>query len=258
MVTLTETCRASVSGVLKSIVLLALAFEIFWTFANFKELNSAEFLQNIAERLVSGEQFEAEVLENIPAASDTGSIGSCHPTMARTAAIVQLRLVEMSIYKADQASLEKRLDNLEKLSRRALFCSPTDSYLWLILYWVDVRRHGLGDKQIEYLEMSYRLGKNEGWIAERRNGLALAVFEQLPLLLQENVIFEFSRLVDAGFIYSAAKNLMGPGWPLQDKLLSSLTNVKLDMLLRFAKALRKEGMYVDIPGLPPMERRPWN
>ena len=83
--------------------------------------------------------------------------------------------------------------------RESLSCSPADPFLWLALYWLDGTQHGYRPEDLKYLELSYQLGPNEGWIALRRNSVAFATFQQLPPELAEFAINEFVGLLKARF-----------------------------------------------------------
>jgi hypothetical protein len=105
--------------------------------------------------------------------------------------------------------------------------------------------------------MSYSLGPNEGWIAVRRNRLALALFAVLTPDLQNKAVLEFAHLVDSGFVPEAADILTGPGWPVRERLLSRLAHVDELYREQFAKAVYQLGYDVSVPGVKPFGFRPW-
>jgi hypothetical protein len=127
----------------------------------------------------------------------------------------------------------------------------------MVMAWLDGATTGLRPVQLEYLRLSYRLGPNEGWVAARRNRLALAIFERLPPDLAEAAVSEFARLVD-GWVYPDSIALFtGPGWPIHDRLLASLKDVGELQREAFAKALYTQGYDVAVPGITAPEARPW-
>jgi hypothetical protein len=102
------------------------------------------------------------------------------------------------------------------------------------------------------------LGPYEGWIADRRNRVALSMFWRLPPDLAEAVIREFAAMVNSQFYEAAIAILTGPGWPLHDQLLAGLTDSDVRQRAEFAKELYSAGYDVAVPGIaPPHERRPW-
>ena len=80
--------------------------------------------------------------------------------------------------------------------------------------------HGFKPDHLEYLRMSYLMGPNEGWIALKRNVLALAVFERLSLDVAEMAICELTNLLSSGLIREAGGIFTGPAWRIRDLLMS--------------------------------------
>jgi hypothetical protein len=78
--------------------------------------------------------------------------------------------------------------------------------------WMKNALHGFKLDHLEYLRMSYLMGPNEGWIALKRNVLALAVFERLPLDVAEMAIRELANLLSSGLIREAGGIFTGPAW----------------------------------------------
>jgi hypothetical protein len=123
-----------------------------------------------------------------------------------------------------QNGSEEQLASSRSAISKSLICSPSDSFLWLSLFWVDA--HSVPQLQkLEYLRLSYTLGPNEGWIALKRNWLAFENFGRLPPDLAEAAVDEFVDLVKSGFAERAAEILDGPAWPVRDRLLSRLKDV---------------------------------
>lgn len=110
---------------------------------------------------------------------------------------------------------------------------------------------------LEYLERSYQLGPNEGWIALRRNGLALAIFSRLPPELAEKAAAEFVGLVRSGYL-DAAPILVGPAWAVRDQLLPRLAGLPPSKLKELVTAVSQLGREVVVPGVKPREPRPWD
>jgi hypothetical protein len=88
--------------------------------------------------------------------------------------------------------------SLHNAIRHSLACSPADSFLWRVLFWVENAMYGFSSDHLE--RMSYSLGPNEGWIALKRNLVAPAVFERLPPDVGEMAIREFASFFGSGFV----------------------------------------------------------
>jgi hypothetical protein len=86
----------------------------------------------------------------------------------------------------------------------------------------------------------------------------LAIYDQLPADVAARAVAEFASLVASRFYSQAAANLSGPGWSNREILVAALAPIAEGPKHEFSKYLRAEGRYLDIPGLAPIERRPWN
>lgn len=63
----------------------------------------------------------------------------CEPTVTRGAALMRLRFMEVDL--TDRGQLpDSELQSVDDLVRKALICSPSDAFLWLVLYNVEVAR----------------------------------------------------------------------------------------------------------------------
>jgi hypothetical protein len=227
---------------------------VAWTWSVMPTLVKSYNATRIAPRVMSGHSFDAKLLEGVlPPASDT-----CQASLTNAAAIVHLRLYELAVARVERELISERTRSLREAMRRSLSCSPTMPFHWFLLYWLEAAENGLNEKAFQYLRMSYVLGPNEGWISAKRNGFSLAIYDQLPADVAARVVAEFVSLVASGFYSQAAANLSGPGWSNREILVASLTPIPEGRKYEFSKYLRAEGRYLDIPGLAPIERRPWN
>ena len=231
---------------------------IVWAILVFPVLWSDSPLDRIAAKIVDGEVYNTDVLmQLLPLIDDVERRNFCRPQSLRSAAIVRLRMVEELIVSGNRQKLDERLDQLQQTIRSALKCAPSDSFLWLVLFWVDGTRNGFNPQHFDYLRLSYKLGPYEGWIALKRIRFALVLFEQLPPDLADDALREFAGLLKSGFYDEVVDIFVGPGWPVRDKLLSSIKNVAEPQRAIFAKALYRLGYDVDVPGVDRPASRPW-
>lgn len=231
---------------------------IVWATLVFPVVSDDAPLDRIAGRIIEGELYKRDVLDRLlPLIDEIQRRKSCRPQSLRSAAIVRLRLVEEMIRDGNGTRVDEGLDQLQRSIRNALKCAPSDSFLWLVLFWAESTRTGFNAPQIDYLRLSYKLGPYEGWIALKRSRLALAVFDQLPADLAHDVLIEFAGLLQSGFYGEVVDIFIGPGWPVRDKLLSSIKDVPEEQRVSFARALYRLGYDVVVPGVSRPESRPW-
>ena len=214
-------------------------------------------IQRIAPQVISGQSFDVNFLESLlPPASNSADI--CQASLLSAAAVVRLRLFESAVAHAERKLVSETMRSLRDAVARALSCGPTQPFLWFLHYWLEVNENGFSDRALGYLRMSYATGPNEGWISAKRNGFSLAIYDQLPEDIAAQVVPEFVSLVRSGFYSQAVANLSGPGWPKREALVAALAPIPESRRYEFSRYLRAEGIYLDIPGIVPVERRPWN
>lgn len=251
---------ASIKGsIARLMVILFGIFAIIWGASVLPQALHDAPLERTAERVIAGEPFGLESLTGlIPAIQEVERRELARPAALRSATILRLRLVEEAMKSGDRFTIDDHLEALENVTRKALNYMPSDSFLWLVLFWSEGARNGFDPRQIEYLRMSYQVGPNEGWVAAKRNHLALTIFEHLPSDLAERALDEFAALVNSFFYRDAADILMGPGWALRDKLLPRLQSLPERHRVNFSKALSHAGYPLDLIGAErPAPRRPW-
>jgi hypothetical protein len=233
-------------------------FAIVWGIMVFPTSWRQSTLQRIAAAILNREVFAQNALVPfIPALDEIERAGYCQPKALQSAAIIRLRLAESAIATGDRTVLDDRLSALEHSIRRSLSCEPSDSFLWMILAWLDGVRQGPRNEQLAYLRQSYLLGPHEGWVAVRRNRLALSMFGRLPTDIAQAAVREFAEMVESWIYWDAIAIFTGPGWPVHQQLLASLGEVGVRQREAFYSALYDEGYNVIVPGVRPREPRPW-
>lgn len=178
------------------------------------------------------------------------------PEFTQADALISLRIADEMVQKMRPEEADREVAAAEQKVKTALSVTPTDSFLWLMLYSVETARSGFDSRNIGYFDRSYATGPREGWIALRRNRLGLAVFPALSKSTQDMVIVEFSEMVDADFIDDAVLNLEGIGWMQRDRLLASLAHVDISSRQALVKRLLRDAVKVDVPGIV-SDDRPW-
>jgi len=231
---------------------------IGWGIALISAWRGPAVIEKIGTRIIAGEAFNPNLLVALrPMLDQVEKQELCRPALIRSAAVVRLRLLDEAVARGERDAIDERTNALLKSLHLALICAPTDSFLWLMLYWNKVTQDGFSSKYVNYLSMSYRRGPNEGWIALKRNRLAISVFSQLPSDVADMAVREFAELVDHGAYLEAAATLAGPGWGMRERLLGALSDISERHREKFQRALDREGLKVIVPGVPANDPRPW-
>lgn len=249
---------ALLSGLARSFCCLLGASAVVWGAYTFPIDWAQAGIIKTAVHIIAGDAFKPGALDEINASLDIVPQGEWqHPSVRSSIAILRLRALEQAMSNGNNQFIDRDMALLDASIRASLGTSPTDPYLWLVLFWLANTKDGFSPGHLNYLAMSYRTGPNEGWVAIKRNRLALALFNQLPPALQQETVTEFSRLVDSNFLQIAADNLIGPGWPIRDRLLAALSTIDIVSREQFAKLVYRMGYDISVPGVERPEFRPW-
>jgi hypothetical protein len=216
-------------------------------------------LNQIASESLQGHVFKTQVLldeaRRVEAFEPTAL---CDPIKLHSAVVVRLAISDSAIAAANQASVESAHAAFYDLARRALACAPTDSFVWLTLFWLDATKNGLTPENANYLRLSYAVGPNEGWIALWRVRLAFALFGRLPRDLSRDALNDFINLVDTSALYAETAAVFASAAPaVQSEIIQHLKTANATSRQVFARVLYDQGMNVKIPDTVILGLRPW-
>lgn len=244
------------SGVRGLLILFGLVGAV-WSIALWPQFRSAIPAKEVAAHIIADDRFKVGELNRI-LASMLASPNPCvtRSDLVHSEALIRVRIEEESRRHGGKDESDNDAAAAYGRLKSSLALSPMDSFLWLMLYSIDIARNGFDEGTISILNESYVTGPLEGWIALRRNKLALAAFPALPAAMQAKVVSEFAALVDGDFTDVAMLNLAGVGWPQADRLLAGVANVSMIPREAFAKRLRQEGLKVRVPGVE-LDERLW-
>jgi hypothetical protein len=216
-------------------------------------------IEQVAAHIIGDDRFAANALTAlIPQLDVAQSDKWDHPSAIRNTAVVRLRILENAIADGDQPTIDTQMTQLNAAIDKSLENEPADPFLWVVRFWLENTQNGYSPEHLKYLRMSYLLGPNEGWVAIKRNRIALAIFSQLPPDLAEDAKGEFVRLFDSRFYDEAADILVGPGWAIRGVLLAGLKDATELNRQLFARSVYHLGYDVTVPGVEPRDKRPWD
>jgi hypothetical protein len=146
-------------------------------------------LQTLADKLASP---AAQVLSYCDAHSQTALL------------LMEMRLAQAALRTGAAAEFDQHAESLELRAKRVLSCAPRRSFVWVVAFSLEIMHGRLSERSLNKLAMSYATSPNEGWIAIRRNIVALPFVLQVPELLQNKILAEFQQLIRSGFLHEAA------------------------------------------------------
>lgn len=242
---------------LRSILLLFGILGVIWPLRALPAFWSAVPLKEPVGRILAGDRFKLAALNGIGATLQAQARPPiARNDVARAEALIWLRIAEETTGRMSAEEADHEAAMADTKIKSSLEFNPADSFLWLMLYSMETAHHGFDEKTLGYLSQSYTTGPIEGWIALRRNKLALATFADLIGTTQQRVVSEFTGMVDSEFTDAAALNLMGVGWMQSERLLASIAVVNIVPRESFARRLAREGLMVRVPGVE-LEERTW-
>lgn len=221
---------------------------VVWALAVIPVFWSESAIVDVAGAVIRGEAFQSEVLAAVLAPIETNGNLTLRSSVLGKAAEIRLRQAEDAYKTGNPELIKQKAESLSQSVRMALMHAPDDSLLWLVWFWV----RGLRPENLPSLQMSYDLGPHEGWIAIKRDRVALAAYPILTDNLAERAISEFVGLVRWGFFPDAADIAAGIVPPLRRVLFARLENVSIEQRRIFANVLYgQEVDDVSVPGVAP-------
>jgi hypothetical protein len=217
-------------------------------------------LTSISHSIAAGNVIDASFLatEAQAGANASAAFRFPHPKALSTLAFIRIHLLERSLRMASSREIDQEFVDAIAAIRASLDVSPTYPFLWFSLYWSTGVSTGFKPEHLRLLRLSYEFGPREGWIAVKRNRLALQFYPLLPPALAEAAVQEFVGLVGSGFFAESVDLMTGPGWPIHELLLSQLQTVPLTGREELAAVLRSRGYDVTLPGVTERRQRSWN
>ena len=211
--------------------------------------------ENMAFRINTGQAYDYDVLART-SVRDPDPPG-CDLNGMRQHLIVRSELLNAAIESGAIDQIDAVSDELWSASERLLICEPSDSFSWLMRYWLMTRRVGLTPDTFAALERSYRFGPREAWIAVRRNQLAISVFDYLPATLKAQALTEYVDLLRA-YVTSAPVEVFVRSKPNVRRALMDATR-QLPDTLRNSLLSTLEVRVADFDFRPydPNPVRPW-
>jgi hypothetical protein len=248
------TAKGLISGVAAARLILAStgALAMVWAIAVIPVFRSERAIIDVARAVIAGEKFEPEVLSTVLARSETDGDSTLRSSVQGKVAVIRLRQAEDAIRAGHPDAIKQKLKSLTSSVRESLSNAPDDPFLWLAWFWLANTRTGVRPDNLPFLQMSYDLGPHEGWIAIKRDRVALAEYSTLTRGLAERAISEFVDLVRWGLYPEAADIAAATAPSLRVVLFVRLKELSLEQRRVFASVMYGRGLDdVPVPGIAP-------
>jgi hypothetical protein len=220
---------------------------IVWAVHVFPLFRAEALLGDLAWSAITGEDFGDAQLGTIRGAVEEATTTGLDSPNNTSIAMIRLFLVDRGL-KAGKGS-PADIVQLETAVGDALAEAPTNSFTWLIADWLRRRKGGAMADDMTMLRMSYQTGPNEGWVAVKRNPVAVSRLSSLPGGLVDITLAEFAKMVGAGLFQEAAGVLADADPAVRERLLATLVDIDEDNRRQFARVLVSKDIQANVPGV---------
>jgi hypothetical protein len=152
---------------------------------------------------------------------------------------MEMPLTDLALRSGATVEFDQRIRSLETRSRKILGCTPRESFVWLLTFYLETLHGRLDERSFDLLAMSYETSPNEAWISIRRVIVALPLAEIAPTHLRQKIFDEFQQLVENGFTDDAARAYSTASQPVRSLILLRIQSINEPRLRAFTEALRK-------------------
>ena len=203
---------------------LALA-GLLWGIVTLPRSEDADQFRRLNTELLRSENFSLRDLANKLSASNLAAESGCDSDQQTALLTIEMRLADTALHSGDSAAFDRHSLSVAQRAKRALSCTPRQSFIWLIAFSQAVLSGKLDDDTLKMLSLSYQTSPNEGWISVRRNFVATPLIPILPPDLRDSAEQEFEQLVADGFEAEAAKSFVRAQPAVQTSLQARLQHL---------------------------------
>jgi hypothetical protein len=199
---------------------------------------SDEF-RDTERRLLHFETFSRPGLSRALADQTSQDLSACDTHAQRAMLLMEMPLADAALRSGAAGEFDQHIRSLEDRSRRILACTPRESFVWLVMFDLEVLHGQLNERSFDLLEMSYETSPNEAWIAIRRIVVAMPLVLNAPEPLRRRILFEFQLLIRNGFVDDAARTYSAASGSIRPLLQTQIEQLDPVQQKRFSEALQK-------------------
>jgi hypothetical protein len=199
---------------------------------------AADDLRSFEGRLLRSEAFAPKALGQILDSPASKILSSCDTHSQRALLLMEMPLTAIALRSGAAGEFDRRIRALETRSKGILSCTPRDSFVWLVMFYLESLHGHLDEQLFDLLTMSYETSPNEAWISIRRNFVALPLVEIAPTPARQKILDEFVRLVENGFANDAARSYLAAPQQVRALLLTLIQSIDESRRKAFLEALQ--------------------
>jgi hypothetical protein len=190
-------------------VLRGLTFSIgclglVWGIFVLPQSEAAEDFRDLESRLLRFETFGPATFTRTLESQASQDLSACDTHSQRAMLLMQMALAQTALRSGVVNEFDWHAKSVEARSIRILSCSSRQSFVWLVLFDLEVLHGVLNEHSFDLLAMSYETSPNEGWISIRRILVAMPLILTAPEPVRQRILNEFQLLIRYGFTDVAA------------------------------------------------------
>jgi hypothetical protein len=126
-----------------------------WGIYTLPSSEAADDLRDIEGRLLRFETLSRTILAETLASQAAQSLDACDTHSQRAMLLMEMPLAQAALRSGAVDEFDQHIQSLELRARRLLSCAPRDSFVWLLLFNLEVLHGRLNQPSFDLLAMSY-------------------------------------------------------------------------------------------------------
>jgi hypothetical protein len=212
---------------------------LFWGIFALPGSQTADGFRDVESHLLRFETFRPTTLTRTLENKASQKLSLCDTHSQRAMLLVEMPLADTALRSGAVNEFDQRIQSLETRSRRILSCTPRESFVWLLLFNLEILHGRLNEQAFNLLAMSYETSPNEAWISIRRIIVAMPIVLIAPESLRQKILFEFHQLIRNGFVDDAARSYLTASGSIRWLLQTQIEKLGLPQQRAFSDALQK-------------------
>jgi hypothetical protein len=203
---------------------------------------AADYLQAFEARFLRSETLSPRTLRTLTLILESSAsrmLDACDTHSQRAMLLAEMPLAEIALRSGAVNEFDQRIQSLETRSRHVLGCTPRESFVWLLVFYLETLHGRLNEQTFDLLAMSYNASPNEAWISIRRIIVAVPLVNVAPAALRQNVLEDFQQLIANGSANEAARSYLAASQPVRSTLQMQIRQMEALQQKAFSDALQR-------------------
>jgi hypothetical protein len=212
---------------------------LVWGIYAFPQSEAADEFWDVESRLLRFETFSTTTSTRILESQTSQDLSACDTHSQRAMLLMEVPQAEAALRSGATNAFDRHIQSLEVRSRRILSCTPRESFVWLLMFNLEVLHGLLNEHSFNLLAMSYETSSNEAWLSIRRIIVAMPRLLLAPEPVRQAILADFELLIRNGFVDDAARSYLTASVPIRSLLQTQIEQLDLPRQQAFSAALRK-------------------